>query len=100
MPELHEYNSPRVKPINSTQHTCKRPFSSRSPLNFTKTISSSERRTRSKGSDTGAKSPSAVSAIFFFFKYKIFNDVVEYFGKHDDDPDINNCLIIRIIVTP
>lgn len=43
--------------------TCNRPLSSLSPRSFTKTISSKERRTKSRGSDTGAASPSPMSAI-------------------------------------
>lgn len=50
------------------KHTCNRPLSSRSPRNLTKTISSMERRTRSRGSETVAAAPavesSARSAIF------------------------------------
>ena len=45
------------------KRTCNRPFSSRSPLNLTKTISSSNSRTRSRGSDPEALILSSVSAI-------------------------------------
>ena len=53
-------NRPYLKSVN---HTCRRPFSSLSPRSFTNTISSKERRTRSKGSVTAATSPSVASAI-------------------------------------
>lgn len=43
--------------------TWRRPFSSRSPLSLTKTISSRDRRTRSRGSSIGAPRPSSTSAI-------------------------------------
>ena len=43
--------------------TCKRPLNSLSPRSFTNTVSSSESRTRSKGSDTGADSVSPASAM-------------------------------------
>lgn len=43
--------------------TCNRPFSSRSPLSFTKTISSRDKRTRSSGSLTEFETSSSRSAI-------------------------------------
>ena len=46
-----------------SKHTCNRPFNSRSPRNLTKTISSMERRTRSRGSETAAAVSSGMSAM-------------------------------------
>ncbi len=48
--------------MKGNKHTCNRPLSSRSPRNLTKTISSMERRTRSRGSETVAAAAAGESS--------------------------------------